>query len=63
MMNLNWNSLNDFLAMGGQGLYVWGSLGVFAACLVGEGVALARRRQAVLSRTPRLQRWSAGSAR
>jgi heme exporter protein D len=23
---MNWHSVNDFLAMGGYGLYVWGSV-------------------------------------
>jgi len=27
-----WNSASDFFAMGGYGLYVWGSYGVTAAC-------------------------------
>ena len=25
---MNWGSLSEFLAMGGYGLYVWGSYGV-----------------------------------
>ena len=28
-----WNSWNDFWAMGGYGLYVWGSFGVTALCV------------------------------
>ena len=45
-----WNSFADFLAMGGYGLYVWGSFGVTALVLVAgydplhdEGVAYAQR--------------------
>jgi heme exporter protein D len=31
-----WESWGQFWAMGGYGLYVWGSMGVTAACLVIE---------------------------
>jgi heme exporter protein D len=31
-----WNSWNDFWAMGGYGLYVWGSFGVTAMCMALE---------------------------
>jgi heme exporter protein D len=44
---MNWNSLGDFLAMGGYGLYVWGSFGVTALVLAVECVALALRRKAL----------------
>jgi len=41
-----WASVSDFLAMGGYGLYVWGSFGVTALALAMELAALrARRRQ------------------
>ncbi len=30
---MSWNSLPDFLAMGGHGLYVWGSFALVAAAL------------------------------
>ncbi|WBS00974.1 heme exporter protein CcmD [Pseudoduganella sp. SL102] len=40
---MSWNSLQDFLAMGGYGVYVWGSCGVTLAALVLE-TWLARRR-------------------
>ena len=33
---MNWGSLNEFLAMGGYGLYVWGSYGMVALCIVIE---------------------------
>ena len=33
-----WNSWNDFWAMGGYGLYVWGSFGVTALCVALEMV-------------------------
>ena len=38
-----WNSTADFFAMGGYGLYVWGSYAVTLACMAVEPV-LARRR-------------------
>ena len=31
-----WNSAADFWAMGGYGLYVWGSFGVTALCIAIE---------------------------
>jgi heme exporter protein D len=41
---MQWNSASEFFAMGGYGLYVWGSFGVTALALVVE-VWLVRRRQ------------------
>ena len=43
-----WNNASEFWAMGGYGVYVWGSMGVSAALMVLE-VWLARvgRRQAL----------------
>lgn len=38
-----WHSASDFFAMGGYGLYVWGSMAVVALCLGAETVLLARR--------------------
>ena len=46
---MNWGSASEFFAMGGKGLYVWGSYGVTLACIVIELVALAARRRAVNS--------------
>ena len=40
---MTWGSLSEFLAMGGYGLYVWGSYGMTALCIVLE-VSLLRRR-------------------
>ena len=44
-----WSSWSDFLAMGGYGLYVWGSLGVCALVCVMEPVSLNLKRRALLS--------------
>jgi heme exporter protein D len=41
---MNWNSVNEFLAMGGYALYVWGSYGVTALLVVMELMALRARR-------------------
>ena len=43
-----WNSWSDFLAMGGYGLYVWGSLGVCALVCVVEPISLNLKRRALL---------------
>jgi heme exporter protein D len=40
---MKWNSLAEFLAMGGSGLYVWGSYGA-ALLLMAIEPLLARRR-------------------
>jgi heme exporter protein D len=46
---MNWGSWQNFLAMGGYGLYVWGSYAVTLAVLVAEIVALAARRRGVIA--------------
>lgn len=40
---MQWNSVGDFFAMGGYGLYVWGSFGACALLMAAEPL-LARRR-------------------
>jgi len=40
---MNWASWNDFLAMGGYALYVWGSY-VVTACLIVVEIILLRAR-------------------
>lgn len=42
-----WNSLDDFIAMGGYGLYVWGSYLVTAALIAAEIWLLRARYRAV----------------
>lgn len=46
---MTWNSWSDFLAMGGYGLYVWGSLGVCALVCVVEPISLNLKRRALLA--------------
>jgi len=48
MMNLYWSSWSEFLAMGGYGLYVWGSFGVTAVVLLAEVLALRARHRNLL---------------
>ena len=43
-----WDSWSDFFAMGGYALYVWGSVVMVAACMLGELISLALRRRSVL---------------
>ena len=43
---MNWGSFNEFAAMGGYGLYVWGSYAVTAIALVAE-IGFVRRRNRV----------------
>lgn len=44
---MQWNSLSDFLDMGGYALYVWGSFGATAVCMAAELWLLRVRRLAV----------------
>ena len=45
---MSFSSWSDFIAMGGYGLYVWGSLGMCAAVAVAELALLRLRRQALM---------------
>jgi heme exporter protein D len=42
-----WKSLDDFIAMGGYGFYVWGSYLVTAVVITTEILMLRARRRAV----------------
>ncbi len=44
-----WNSGSDFLAMGGYGLYVWGSVGACLLVCIIEPITLNLKRRALLS--------------
>ena len=37
---MSWGSLNEFLAMGGYGFYVWGSYGMVVLCIFLEVLSL-----------------------
>jgi heme exporter protein D len=41
---MHWNSVDEFLAMGGYALYVWGSFGACAIAMLLEPWLLKRRR-------------------
>lgn len=44
---MSWNSINEFLAMGGYGAYVWGAFGVVTVTMAAEVVLLGQRWRAV----------------
>ena len=50
---IHWNSFYDFLAMGGYGLYVWGSFGVTALIMTIEPIMVARNRRTTIARLKR----------
>ena len=45
---MSWQNASDFWAMGGYGLYVWGSVGVSAALLALEVLLARQGRQQAL---------------
>jgi len=45
---MSWSSLNEFLAMGGYALYVWGSYAVAAGLIAVEVIMLIQRRRHAL---------------
>ncbi len=50
-----WQSLADFLAMGGRGFFVWGSYGLSLLLIVIEIWLLRRSRRQSLRRLQQLQ--------
>ena len=44
---MHWNSLSEFLAMGGYGLYVWGSFGITFLAMAFEVWLLNKRSKHV----------------
>lgn len=45
---MNWESPAAFFAMGGYGLYVWGSFGVCALLMIVEPILASKRRRNIL---------------
>jgi len=45
---MNWGSPAEFFAMGGYGLYVWGSFGVCALLMIAEPIMARKRRNDIL---------------
>ncbi|HEY4068748.1 MAG TPA: heme exporter protein CcmD [Burkholderiaceae bacterium] len=41
-----WGSASEFFAMGGYGLYVWGSYGVIALCMLADAWIARQRHRA-----------------
>ena len=50
---IHWNSFGDFIAMGGYGLYVWGSFGATALIMAIEPIVVARNQKATIARLKR----------
>ncbi len=48
---MNWGSVSEFLAMGGYGLYVWGSYSVVLLLMVGEPLLARHRFRKALEQT------------
>lgn len=42
---MNWGSASEFFAMGGYGLYVWGSYAVALVCMLAEPMMAAARHK------------------
>jgi heme exporter protein D len=42
---MQWNSLSEFISMGGYGFYVWGSYGVTFVLLAAEIIMLRSRKK------------------
>ena len=50
---MSWNSMSEFLHMGGYGLYVWGAYAVTLGLLAIEAIALMWKERATVSRLAR----------
>lgn len=46
---MHWNSLEEFLRMGGYGLYVWGSYAMALLVMVAEPLLAQRRHRRALA--------------
>lgn len=55
---MNWGSWENFFAMGGYGLYVWGSVLVSFALLFAEVVVLRAQRASLMKQYTRWLRTS-----
>jgi heme exporter protein D len=60
---MQWDGWSDFLAMGGYGLYVWGSYGVTLVLMVLEIAAVRRRQRVAVEEARRLRVTSEGGRR
>lgn len=48
--------MKEFFNMGGYALYVWGSFGMTALCMIAEPILVRHRRKVTLQRVSRLVR-------
>ncbi len=55
---MNWGSASEFFAMGGYGLYVWGSYGLAVLLMGLEPWLVARRRQRALRDAQASEVWA-----
>ena len=53
---IHWNSFAEFIAMGGYGLYVWGSFGATVLIMAVEPMVVARNRKTTITRLQRQMR-------
>jgi heme exporter protein D len=42
---MNWGGASAFFAMGGYGLYVWGSFGLIALCMAADALTAIKRHR------------------
>ena len=52
---MNWGSAAEFFAMGGYGLYVWGSYGATAILAAAELISLRGRRNRAIDELRRMR--------
>lgn len=45
---MQWNSVSEFLSMGGYAVYVWGSFGATAAAMLMEMLLIRNQRKEML---------------
>ena len=46
---MHWNSFDEFIRMGGYGLYVWGAYGMTLLVMLAEPLLAVQRRRRALS--------------
>ena len=59
---MQWNSLSEFLSMGGYGFYVWGSYGVTFVLLAAEIIMLRSRKRRIAQQTTLRRRMETGNS-
>ena len=60
MQAQHWGSVAEFFAMGGYGLYVWGSYGLAVLLMGMEPLLAARRRRRALQDAAAAEVWDDG---